>query len=154
MPQLATRALGTVEINPAENIQFPDGLFGFSDVREFALLGERPDSPFKWLQSTARPDLAFIVIEPHLFLKEAYRPVLMRSDLEQLKVEKVEDCTIYLIVTIPRDHPEKMTANLPHTGQYRRTHRPPGDFGRRCARGSSIHHGSTGRLTCSFWREG
>ncbi|MCB1323822.1 MAG: flagellar assembly protein FliW [Spirochaetales bacterium] len=112
MPQLATRALGTVEINPAENIQFPDGLFGFSDVREFALLGERPDSPFKWLQSTARPDLAFIVIEPHLFLKEAYRPVLMRSDLEQLKVEKVEDCTIYLIVTIPRDHPEKMTANL------------------------------------------
>ncbi|MCB1307902.1 MAG: flagellar assembly protein FliW [Leptospiraceae bacterium] len=112
MPELATRALGKVEINPGDMIQFPEGLFGFHEVREFALLMEKGDSPFKWLQSTQRADLAFIVIEPALFLKDPYMPDISASELDQLGVKDLSECSVYTIVTIPKDHPEKMTANL------------------------------------------
>ena len=37
MSVLTTKAMGQVEIAPGEILNFPEGLFGFSDAREFVL---------------------------------------------------------------------------------------------------------------------
>ena len=111
MSVLTTKAMGQVEIAPGEILNFPEGLFGFSDAREFAVLAEKGDSPFLWLQCVTDPELAFVIIEPDLFLSD-YRPQLAPGDLDVLQTDRLEDLTIYVIVTIPEKHPEKMTANL------------------------------------------
>ncbi len=112
MLELSTKAFGTIEVNPSQMIRFEDGLLGFHDYREFALLDENEDSPFQWLQSTEESSLAFVVIDPGLFVKTEYLPVVTKGDLEALGVSQVKECRILVIVTIPENHPEKMTANL------------------------------------------
>jgi flagellar assembly factor FliW len=111
--QLETKALGTIDVIPEQILNFPDGLFGFREHTEFALLEESSDSPFKWLQSVKDRELAFIVMQPELFMKkEGYRPVIAQADLFSLGVEKIDECLVLVIVTIPHDKPESMTANL------------------------------------------
>ena len=112
MPELATKAFGKIHINSEQILEFPDGIFGFNDHRQFALIEEEGDeNPFKWLQSTADQDIAFIVIQPELFLND-YNPEILQSDLEAIHAETLEQCLLLLIVTIPENQPEKMTANL------------------------------------------
>jgi flagellar assembly factor FliW len=52
------------------------------------------------------------VIQPDVFLKSAYSPEVLSGELEALSVKKPGDCAIYLIVTIPENEPQKMTANM------------------------------------------
>ena len=111
MTQLATKAFGKIDVEPEQLIQFPEGLFGFAEAQEYALIEDRDESPFKWLQATNDESLAFVVIQPELFLED-YRPVVSQGDLKMLEVESLDDCLIMLIVTIPADNPQGMTANL------------------------------------------
>jgi len=60
--QIQTQRFGTVEIDPAEVIQFPEALWGFPDEHAFVLLRPRPDSKIGWLQSTATSRLALPVV--------------------------------------------------------------------------------------------
>lgn len=112
MLEVATKAFGTVEINPEDIVDFPEGLLGFQEYHKFALIAEKDDSPFRWLQSMEETSLAFIVIQPDIFMKSAYSPELLSGDLDALSVKKADQCRIYLIVTIPENEPQKMTANL------------------------------------------
>ena len=112
MTILPTKALGSIEIRPEQIIRFPDGLFGFNECTEFALLEESEDAHFKWLQSTTDPNVAFIINQPELFMRDPYRAVVSSADLSLLQVKRTEDCLIFVIVTIPHDQPDKMTANL------------------------------------------
>lgn len=111
MSQVATKAFGTIDVEPVQIIDFPEGLLGFGDALEFALLDDKDESPFKWLQSTVDQSLAFVLIQPELFLKD-YRPEPSSSDLKALEVDSLDDCLVLLIVTIPKDEPSNMTANL------------------------------------------
>ncbi|MCR9143613.1 MAG: flagellar assembly protein FliW [bacterium] len=111
MSVLTTKAMGQVEIAPEDILTFPEGLFGFPDVREFTVLAEKGDSPFLWLQCVNDPELAFVIIDPALFISD-YTPQLAPGDLELLQTKQIDDCDMYVIVTIPEKHPEKMTANL------------------------------------------
>lgn len=101
-----------MELGSDDLIHFAEGFFGFQEYHHYVLLTESEDSTFHWLQSTEEPGLAFIVIKPEIFLKEPYLPEVSAVDLEYLQVSSVKECMIYLIVTIPENHPEKMTANL------------------------------------------
>ncbi len=112
MQTIATKALGEIELNPGEVLNFPEGLLGFGDRRNFVLLAESGESIFKWLQSTEDPGLAFVVIEPELFMRSPYQPRSAAGDLEALQVAAVEECLVYVIVTIPHNNPRGMTANL------------------------------------------
>ncbi|MBI3394371.1 MAG: flagellar assembly protein FliW [Spirochaetia bacterium] len=112
MSVLATKALGKVEVAPGAIIDFPEGLIGFRDFTSFALLNDRDESPFLWLQSTRESSLAFIVVDPSVFVKGGYQPNVSQSDLDILGVPAVSSCDVYSIVTIPQTEPEKMTANL------------------------------------------
>ena len=111
MPELATKAFGTISIKADQIVQFPEGIFGFNDHLEFALIEEGEDNPFKWMQSTADSEIAFIVIQPELILKD-YFPDILSGDLDLIQAKSLDECTVLLIVTIPESQPEKMTANL------------------------------------------
>ena len=111
MPELTTKAFGTITIEKDQILEFPEGIFGFNDHLQFALIEEGEDNPFKWLQSTSDKEIAFIVIQPELFIND-YAPEILSGDLELVQAGSLEDCTVLVIVTIPEKQPEKMTANL------------------------------------------
>ncbi|MBE3578101.1 MAG: flagellar assembly protein FliW [Limnochordales bacterium] len=99
MPTVTTR-FGTFEFRTDEIITFPRGIIGFEGIREY-ILKPLEGTPFQVLQAVDGSGLAFIVIEPRLFLADYAVPAA--NDLE--------DAAIYCIVTVPND-PAQMTANL------------------------------------------
>jgi flagellar assembly factor FliW len=111
MVELLSKPFGKIQIEPEQILEFPDGLLGFENFKEFALIEESEDSPFKWLQSVQEKSLAFIVIQPELFLDE-YKPLIPEDELSEMDLESVNDALKFVIVTIPNDNPQEMTANL------------------------------------------
>ena len=52
-------------ITSTESIfQFDEGLIGFYDCKSFLLIEREEIAPFRWLQSTDRADIGFLVIDP------------------------------------------------------------------------------------------
>lgn len=111
MVELKTKFFGTKQISEDQIIRFPEGIYGFSEEKSFFLFKEKEESPFYWLQSVENEDLAFVIMEPNVIIKN-YMPSILKQDLEHLKVESLEQCKIFAILTIPENHPEEMTINL------------------------------------------
>lgn len=111
MVEILSKPFGKITIHPEQILQFPDGLLGFENFKEFALIEESEDSPFKWLQSLQEKSLAFIVIQPELFLDD-YKPLIPDDELSAMELSSVNDALKFVIVTIPNDNPQDMTANL------------------------------------------
>lgn len=108
---LQTRIFGELEIVEEEILDFDEGIPGFEDVFKFVLLGtEDEQSPFKWLQSADKPDIAFAVVDPFVFKKD-YNVELDDDVLEKLNIQKEEDVLVYSIVVVPEDI-SKISANL------------------------------------------
>ncbi len=105
-----TSRFGEITVEDSAVIEFPEGIVGFPDVRGFVIFDGPEGTPFKWLQSTDRPELAFVVCDPLLF-KADYRVSVNKEELAALALERTEDAVICLILSIPAD-PWKMTANL------------------------------------------
>jgi len=111
MAIIKTRPYGEIEIDERQIIDFPEGIFGFSDVKRFALLDTQDEtSPLKWLQALDEPELAFVVIRPVDFMKE-YELAVSASDLEVIGADEADSLLVFVIVTIP-SNPAEMTANL------------------------------------------
>lgn len=100
-----------MQISEKQILHFPEGLMGFEEQKQFALIEENEETPFKWLQSLMDEELAFIVVQPELFLTD-YDPKLSFSDLQALGLSPENKGFLLLIITIPSDKPEDMTANL------------------------------------------
>jgi len=67
--KIHTTRSGDIETPDKDIISLPEGILGFDDSSEYVLLEHDSEgTPFKWLQSTSDPNLAFIVMDP--------RPVL------------------------------------------------------------------------------
>ena len=109
--KLNTKNFGTIEIDEKGIINFPCGIPGFADVKQYVLLGNSGDnSPFRWLQSVDRPDLAFPVMDPWV-LRPDYTVDVNDGDLEVLKAADPNKMLVLSIVVVPEDI-SKMTANL------------------------------------------
>ncbi len=111
MIQLSTKFFGIKEVSEDEVIQFPEGIYGFTEEKQFIIFKEKEESPFLWLQSLRNPDLAFVIIDPNQIVKN-YKPKILHTDLQMLEVNFLEECKIYAILTIPENKPEEMTINL------------------------------------------
>ncbi len=111
MLELKTKFFGTKQVSEEEIIHFPEGIYGFPEEKEFFLFKEKEDSPFLWLQSTKNQDLAFVIIEPSKIIKN-YKPKIFIQELDILKINSLDECNIFAILTIPENHPEEMTINL------------------------------------------
>ncbi len=107
--KIRTKAYGDMEIAERQRIIFPRGIFGFEELREFALL-DASQPPFYWLQSLQRVEIAFVLIDPRFFRPD-YSPDVDPAELEEIEIRGPEEMLLFAIVTIPEDS-SRMTANL------------------------------------------
>ncbi len=105
-----TSRFGQVDVREDGIIHIKDGILGFPEDRRFCLLELDTVGPFKWLQSLDNSNLAFVIIDPRLFIKE-YAVALEPEEAEAISVEDPGECMVYCIVTIGSD-PSNVTANL------------------------------------------
>ncbi|MFP4363938.1 MAG: flagellar assembly protein FliW [Spirochaetia bacterium] len=107
--QIQTKPYGTIQIDDRQVINFPFGILGFENFRDFALL-DAQQQPFYWLQSLAVKEIAFILINPWLFRPD-YSLDIMQEDLEEIGITDKDQALVFAIVTVPENQ-SKMTANL------------------------------------------
>ena len=111
MKKIETSRFGEIEIEEIRLITFPEGLIGFPDEREYAILEHKPGSPFYWLQSAERPELAFVMIDPFL-LKQDYLQELSPDEARHFEKKNGADLVVFVLITIPPGNIDSMTANL------------------------------------------
>ncbi|MCX8125017.1 MAG: flagellar assembly protein FliW [Spirochaetes bacterium] len=107
---IVTKPFGQIEVDERQIIDFPEGIYGFEDIKKFVILDANEKSPFKWLQAYSEPDLAFVIIRPVDFMVQ-YELDVLPQDLEDIGAKSPDEVLVFAIVTIPED-PSRMTANL------------------------------------------
>ena len=60
-------------------IHFEEGLIGFPDCRNFVLIETEEFAPFRLLQSSERPDIGFLVLDPTVVVKNYYDMIPARE---------------------------------------------------------------------------
>ncbi len=108
--KVKTTRFGEIEAAEGDIFLFPEGLLGFPDIRSYVLLENKKGGPFRWLQSTEIPSLAFVVCDPAIFFPE-YRVKVRAEDLASLDLSDVAAGIVLVILTVPGD-PKEITANL------------------------------------------
>jgi len=104
-------AAGNVVDADSNIVSFPQGIFGFPGIRTCELIYNPEELPFMWLQEQEKGGLAFIVLEPIGFIPD-YTVEIPDAEVELLGIESPEEVLILNIVTINKDVPPKVTANL------------------------------------------
>ncbi len=94
---IQTSRFGQLDVDPDRLITFDDGILGFPEQREYALIQTGEGSGFYWLQSVSTPDLAFVVCDPRLFVADYQVPVKL-DDLESIGLTSAEDSQVFVIV--------------------------------------------------------
>ncbi|WP_330218310.1 flagellar assembly protein FliW [Ornithinibacillus californiensis] len=96
---IVTKYLGDITIEDGQVINFPSGIPGFLEEKEFVLLNIPGNPVFQFLQSIHSSDLAFIVTNPYHFYTD-YTVKLDDSTIESLQIESEKDVLIATIVTL------------------------------------------------------
>ena len=109
--EIKTRIFGDVTISDDKMISFPNGIVGFPDLKDFALIHDEEQGDqagIRWMQSVQEPNFAMPVINP-LVVKEDYNPMV---DDELLSVIGAgENILVMTTITVPTDL-SKMSVNL------------------------------------------
>ena len=92
-----TSRFGQLEVNPSRLIVFEEGILGFPQQHEYALIQTGEGSGFYWLQSVDTRDLAFVVCDPRLFVSDYQVPVKV-EDLECIGMSDPQDGQVFVIV--------------------------------------------------------
>lgn len=107
---IQTKYLGPMEVDHDKMLQFPSGLPGFTDERQFVLL-DMPGNPlFQILQSADTPDIAFVVVNPYHFYQD-YVVDLDDGLLAGLGIRNEADVTVLAIVAVKKPF-DTSTLNL------------------------------------------
>jgi flagellar assembly factor FliW len=91
------------------DVRLPAGLLGFEQIKEYLLISNPAEEPFRWLQVKDDPSLAFVVIEPFLVAPD-YRPDIPDSDAQLLGITSPDNAVLYNIVTV--HGADRATVNL------------------------------------------
>ena len=107
-----TRQFGNVEIDEEKIITLPKGIPGFSESKKFIILDHEDIQPFHSFQCVDSPELAFIIMDPFLFMSDY--SVDIKPYIKDMKWEndKVEDLYLYVIINATDPDPKNITANL------------------------------------------
>ena len=92
-----TTRFGEIEIDEQRIMNFPKGFLGFPENALFALLQTNNEGSFFWLQSIERPELAFVVCDPVLFVPD-YQVPIKGDELEQIDLEDMTNAQVLVIV--------------------------------------------------------
>jgi flagellar assembly factor FliW len=107
--KVATKAYGLIDVDERQKIIFPQGLFGFENLKNYMLL-DAERQPFYWLQSIDMEQVAFVLLSPFLFRPD-YELNISNEELAEIGIHSPEKALVFSIITIPPDG-SPMTANL------------------------------------------
>ena len=108
--RIQTRTLGVVEATPESFVTLPEGLLGYEDHREFALVTPAEYAPFRWLLSFRDPDVSFPVLDARLLASD-YHPAIGAGDTRALGASANDPLEILVLATL--DPAEgRLTVNL------------------------------------------
>ena len=110
MVNLSTNNFGNLSIEKENIITFEQGLLGFEELKQFAIIDVEECLPFEWLVSVEDPIVAFPILNPTLFFSD-YKPSLSKDDLVSLNIKREKDVEMFCIVTLDKK-PENVTLNL------------------------------------------
>ncbi len=102
---------GTIEFTEEDVVQFPEGFVGFSRLKRYVVVNPKPDSPFRYLQSLEEPGVAFLVVDPAVYVPD-YKPRVDEITANSLELQEATPRLLFTTVSIPHGHPEDMTINL------------------------------------------
>lgn len=108
--KVTTKYLGEVEVQRKNIFDFPFGLPGFQEEKQFVLLDVPGNEIFQFLQSVFTPTLAFVVANPYHFYTD-YTFEVDESTKETLQITEEKDVVILSILTI-QDPFSSSTINL------------------------------------------
>ncbi len=101
---------GELNIREDKVINFPQGIFGFENLKRYAILVFEEYDPFQFLISIDDPEISFPIISP-LLVNEKYEPKIIKDDVSLLGDFVDEDLIMYAVITIKGDS-KRPTANL------------------------------------------
>ena len=110
---IETRVFGEVDIDPAKIIHFENGIVGFPDLQDFALIHDSDqgdNAGIRWMQSIEEPAFAMPVMDP-LTVKEDYNPEVDDEVLKPIGKLDPEEVLVLVTVTVPKDL-KQMSVNL------------------------------------------
>ncbi|MGN0291301.1 MAG: flagellar assembly protein FliW [Lachnospiraceae bacterium] len=111
--RVETRVFGEIDIEETKIITFEDGIIGFPDLKQFAIIYDEEKekrSAINWLQSLDEPVFAMPVMDP-LAVKPDYNPSVEDELLKSLGNLEPDNTLVLVTVTVPEDI-EKITVNL------------------------------------------
>lgn len=108
--KIKTRLLGELDIMEESIIRFPEGILGFPDSHDFALVDVPGNEFFYLLQDVEEQYVSFILTDPFMFYKD-YEINISEEDLNKIKIEKKEQVGAMVIVTLAKPFKES-TVNL------------------------------------------
>jgi flagellar assembly factor FliW len=115
MPECRTKYFENMECTEDSVIRLPNGLPGFEEEREFALIDQPLTRPLVFVQSLRTPDLCFVAL-PVLSVDAAYRLSVSAEELDAMGLDPSRqpsignDVACLAIIAIGDD--KLMTANL------------------------------------------
>lgn len=110
--QITTKIFGEITINDEKIIHFPNGIIGFPELTDFALIHdeEKGTDTIHWMQSLQEPAFAMPVMDP-LIVCPDYNPEVDDELLNNIGEIVPEELLVMVTVTVPKDI-KKMTVNL------------------------------------------
>ena len=111
MREIATNRFGLLEVEESKIVHFPKGIPAFEEEHEFVIIPYEEESPYFFLQSAQRGELAFLLTEPFVFFSD-YTVEIDDATINELEIKNHENVEIYTILTIPNGSVRYMTANL------------------------------------------
>lgn len=110
--QITTKIFGEITIDDEKIIHFPNGIIGFPELTDFALIHdeEKGTDTIHWMQSLQEPAFAMPVMDP-LIVCPDYNPEVDDELLNNIGEIVPEEFLVMVTVTVPKDI-KKMTVNL------------------------------------------
>ncbi len=95
--KVQTTRFGQIEVEDDRTIRFEKGVLGFPQDRDFVLLQTNEEGNFFWLQSVHRPELAFVVCDPLLFVTDYLVP-LKEQEKAEIGLSDIKHVQMFIIV--------------------------------------------------------
>ena len=108
---LNTAKFGELEISKDVVFEFISPIIGFNDLKQYALVDHKPDSPFKWLQSLEDMELAFPITLCSFFGID-YQFDIPDDEAQKLEITSGDDVFVCNIANIPSSNPQAATINM------------------------------------------
>jgi flagellar assembly factor FliW len=111
--EVSTRIFGDIRIEDSKIIHFVNGLVGFPQLKDFALIHDGDAGSgegVQWLQSMQEGNFALPVVNP-LQILDSYDPIVEDELLAPLGTLSADDMLVLVTITVPEDI-TRMTVNL------------------------------------------